>query len=57
MFNWLENIDKNYANAIQALTPFVIGISSFIYYKFYKESKIKVSRDGKEKWKTINFNK
>jgi len=23
MFNWLENIDKNYANAIQALTPFV----------------------------------
>lgn len=41
ILSFLRNINENYANAIQALTPFIIGIASFFYYKIYQESKIK----------------
>ena len=39
--NWLKTFNDNYAQAIQALTPFVLGVLSFIYYKIYKESQLK----------------
>lgn len=41
MYKWLKDFNDNYATAVQALTPFVIGIISWIYYKVYKESKLK----------------
>ncbi|MDD4290540.1 MAG: hypothetical protein PHH83_04735 [Patescibacteria group bacterium] len=41
ILNFLRDINENYANTIQALTPFIIGIVSFAYYKIYQESKIK----------------
>lgn len=40
---WLQTFNDNYANAIAALTPFVIGAVSWIYYSVYKESKTKNS--------------
>jgi hypothetical protein len=41
MLEFLQDFNKNYASAIQALTPFVIGLVSWIYYKIYTESKLK----------------
>lgn len=38
---WLKNFNNNYANAVAALTPFVIGLVSWIYYRVYKESQLK----------------
>lgn len=37
---WLKVFNNSYAQAIQALTPFVIGFISWSYFKLYKESKI-----------------
>ena len=38
---WLKSFNDNYANAVSALTPFVIGVVSWLYYSVYKESKTK----------------
>lgn len=40
ILSFLRDINENYANVIQALTPFVIGVFSFFYYKVYQESKL-----------------
>ena len=37
---WLKYFNNNYAQAVQALTPFVIGLISWFYFKVYKESKL-----------------
>ncbi len=37
---WLKQFNSDYANAIQAITPIVIGLVSWVYYKLYKESKL-----------------
>lgn len=37
--DWLKGFNNNYANAVAALTPFVIGVVSWLYYSVYKESK------------------
>lgn len=39
--NWLKEINNNYAGAIQALTPIMMAIVSFIYYKLFKENQAK----------------
>ena len=39
--NWLKHFNDNYAQAVQALTPVIIGLISWFYFKFYKESKLK----------------
>lgn len=39
MANWLKDFNDNYATAISAITPFIIGIISWLYYKVYTESK------------------
>ena len=39
----LKTFNDNYANAVAALTPFVIGVVSWLYYSVYKESKTKNS--------------
>lgn len=38
---WLKSFNDNYANEVSALTPFVIGVVSWLYYSVYKESKTK----------------
>ena len=40
--NWatIKSFNHDYAAAVQALTPFVIGIISWAYFKLYKESKL-----------------
>lgn len=38
---WLKIFNDNYANAVSAFTPFVIGVVSFIYYGIYRESQLK----------------
>lgn len=38
MFEWLKCFNDNYANAVSALTPFVIGVVSWFYYSIYKEA-------------------
>ena len=38
---WLKFFNDNYANAVAALTPFVIGVVSWLYYSVYKESQTK----------------
>lgn len=35
---WLKHFNGNYANAVTALTPFVIGFVSWFYYGIYKEN-------------------
>lgn len=37
---WLKQFNSDYANAVQAITPIIIGLISWIYYKLYKESKL-----------------
>lgn len=37
----LKYFNDNYANAVAALTPFVIGFVSWLYYGVYKESQAK----------------
>lgn len=37
----LKDFNDNYAKAVQDLTPFVLGVVSWVYYKLYKESKLK----------------
>ena len=44
MCGFLKDFNENYANAVQALTPIVIGIASFVYYevsRINKENKAK----------------
>lgn len=41
--DWLKTFNDNYANAVAALTPLVIGVVSWLYYSVYKESKTKNS--------------
>lgn len=38
LFNWLEIFNNKYATGVQALTPFVIGIFSFLAYRIFKLS-------------------
>ena len=38
---WIQEFNNNYATAVIAITPFLIGIISWLYYKLYKESKLK----------------
>ena len=38
--SWLQNFNNNYANAMQALTPIILGVISFVYYKLYKERQL-----------------
>lgn len=38
---WLKSLNDNYATAVVALTPFVIGVVSWLYYGMYKESQTK----------------
>ena len=37
----LKDFNKYYASAVSAITPFVLGIISYLYYKIYKKSKLK----------------
>jgi len=37
----LEAINNKYSAAISALTPIVLGLASFFYFKIYKDSKLK----------------
>lgn len=41
MLNLIKEFNDNYATAISAATPFVIGFISWLYYKIYTESKLK----------------
>jgi hypothetical protein len=41
LLSCLKEINLNYANAIQALTPIMLGVISWIYYKLYKEKHLK----------------
>lgn len=38
---WLKIFNEDYASAVSALTPFVIGVVSWFYYGVYKESQSK----------------
>ena len=38
---WLKSFNKDYANAVAALTPFVIGVVSQFYYRVYTENQTK----------------
>lgn len=40
MVDWLKQFNTDYANAVQAITPVVLGVVSWLYYKLYKESKL-----------------
>lgn len=35
---WLKNFNSDYAGAVQALTPFILGFISWFYYGVYKNS-------------------
>ena len=39
--NWLRSFNDNYSGAVQALTPILLAIISFAYYKIYKERQLK----------------
>ena len=41
MVEWLKQFNTDYANAVQAITPVILGVVSWVYYKLYKESKLK----------------
>jgi len=41
MLNWFKGFNSNYAEAVQALTPILLGFISFAYYKVYKERQLK----------------
>jgi len=38
--DWLKQFNTDYAGAVQAITPFALGIISWIYFRLYKESKL-----------------
>ena len=40
---WLKTFNNDYANAVMALTPIIIGVVSWGYYRVYRESKTKQS--------------
>ena len=40
MFELIKEFNSDYANAVSAITPFVLAIISWIYYKMYTESKL-----------------
>jgi hypothetical protein len=35
---WLKDFNSNYAGAMQAMTPVVIGVVSWFYYSVYREA-------------------
>lgn len=35
---WLKNFNNDYAGAVQALTPFLLGFIFWFYYGVYKNS-------------------
>ena len=37
----IKCFNQNYASALSAITPILLGIISYIYFKLYKESKLK----------------
>lgn len=41
--DWLKEINDNYANAVSALTPFVIGMVSWFYYRIFVESQTRTT--------------
>jgi len=41
LFDGIKYFNDHYAMAVQSFTPIIIGIISFSYYKFYKDSKLK----------------
>jgi hypothetical protein len=41
MLDWLKNFNNSYSGAVQALTPIILGVISFVYYKIYKERQLK----------------
>ncbi|MGZ4970371.1 MAG: hypothetical protein ACXV8O_18695 [Methylobacter sp.] len=38
--DWLKQFNSDYASAVQAITPFVLGVISWVYFRLYKESKL-----------------
>ncbi len=45
---WLKTFNSDYAEAVQALTPFVLGFVSFLYYSVFKESVLKSIKDNEK---------
>ena len=41
VWDLIKNFNKDYASAVSAITPFLLGVISWIYYKIYTESKLK----------------
>lgn len=41
MLEWLKIFNNDYANAVAAMTPLVIGVVSWIYLGIYKDSQSK----------------
>jgi len=37
---WIKEFNNNYANTVMAATPFIIAITSWLFYKLYHESKL-----------------
>lgn len=40
-YRWLQTFNDSYSGAVQALTPFILAIVSFVYYKLIKERELK----------------
>lgn len=38
--DWLKQFNSDYANAVQAITPIVLGVISWVYFRVYRESKL-----------------
>ncbi|TRZ56579.1 MAG: hypothetical protein D4S02_15210 [Rhodocyclaceae bacterium] len=38
--DWLKQFNSDYANAVQAITPIVLGVIPWVYFRLYKESKL-----------------
>jgi len=38
---FIKDFNRDYASAFSAITPFALGVISWIYYKIYTESKLK----------------
>ncbi len=41
MLELIKDFNRDYASAISAITPFLLGLISWIYYKIYTESKMR----------------
>lgn len=40
MLEYIKYFNDHYASAVQALTPFIIGFISWMYFKLYREAKL-----------------